>query len=733
MIDLQTALDAAVKEAGAPGAAALVGRGGEVLFRGASGHRQLRPGKRPATVDTLYDLASLTKVICTTTVIFQLRDAGKLDLDQPLGEHVPLGWGAEVTFRHVLTHTAGLPPLLPGLKDKVKNLAGAVAEIAKVELRATPGSRRVYSDLGFITLAQIVELIERDTFDRICAKRIFEPIGLKNTGFNPPKVWREDCAATEDCPWRKKIMVGEVHDENAYAVGGVSGHAGLFSNVDDLGRFCVALLEDKVLPKATLDEIAKLTHVPFYPWQALGWKVDPWAGGSEGHLASRQAIGHTGWTGTSMWIDRDSGHYAVLLSNTCHPSRDARDNPTLRKVFHRAVAAALYEKRANVHTGIDRIPWNTFEDLAGKRTAVLTHLAAVDQLGRDTMAVLGLREGLAPRRIFTPEHGLRGAAEAGELVTGQQGTTETISLYGEQKAPTPAQLADIDVFVVHLQDIGARYYTYIATMKACLEACAAAGKPVMVLDRPNPLGGEIIEGPLPGHTDKLVCAVPTPVRHGLTIGEMAQFLQQSDPGLAKLSLNVLPLDGWRPALGWDATALPWVPPSPNMPSAETALIYVGTCLIEGTNLNEGRGTETPFQLLGAPWLDPERVLALLEHEAALGAALRPAQYTPRSLPGRAAKPAHMDTACQGIEIRVADLALLRPFRLACGLLRAIHEVHGEQLEWKPFFDTLAGGPTLGAHLRGPRPLAAYFDSLQPALAAYEKARPRLYAGVGPAD
>lgn len=724
---LQAALEQAVREAKAPGAVALVGQGDAVLFEGAAGFRQITPTRQAATLDTFYDLASLTKVIATTTVVLQLVEEGKLALDAPLPPVVPLGWGPQVTLKQILTHTAGLPPLLAGLKESATSLAQGVGLISGVALRSAPGTRRVYSDLGFITLAQVVELIEQDTFDMVCARRIFEPLGLKQMGFRPPDAWRANCAATEDCPWRKKVVVGEVHDENAWAMGGVSGHAGLFATVGDVGKFCAALLRGEVLPDYVLEEAARQDHVPFYPWQGLGWKTDPWAGSIEGHLGSRLAIGHTGWTGTNLWIDRSTGIYAVLLGNTCHPSRDARDNRTLRRVFHQAVNAALYPVRTNTHTGIDRVLWNDFEDLENKRTALLTHLAAPDQRGRDALAVLGLREGLAPRRVFTPEHGLRGAAEAGEMVRGERAPVEVISLYGEQKAPTAAQLADIDLLVVNLQDIGARYYTYVGTMKACLEACAAAGTPVLVLDRPNPLGGVVLEGPMPERVGNLVCSVRTPIRHGMTMGEMALFLQQTEPALRRLKVNVLPLDGWSRARHWDDLDMVWTPPSPNMPDWETALLYVGTCLFEGVNVNEGRGTETPFRCFGAPWLDPARVMAAVDPACMLGATLTPLNYTPRAIPGKAAKPVYMDTACHGIAIKVADRNTLRPFALACGLLRALHTVHGGVLEWKSNFDVLAGGPALRTALTGDRSLAEYLATVQAGLAAFDRERPRLYA------
>ena len=726
MPNLQEALEQAVAVAKAPGAVALVGRGDDVLFRGAAGLRQRVPEEHPATLDTHYDLASLTKMICTMTCLMRLHGEGKLDLDHHLGDYLPLDWGDKVTFRHVITHTAGLPPLLPGMRDIVHSLPEAVVQIAKVELKSVPGTRRVYSDLGFICLAQIVQLLERDTFEEVCEKKIFKPLGMKQTGFRPPDKWKKNCAATEDCPWRKRVLVGEVHDENAFAVGGVSGHAGLFSTVDDLGIFCAALLKGKVLPNDVLDEMATLYHVPFYPWQGLGWKVDPWASGAEGHLASRRAIGHTGWTGTSIWIDRDSGLYAVLLSNTCHPSRDHRDNPTLRKVFHAAVNAEYLPRRANIHVGLDRVIWDNYDAVAGKRIALLTHLAAVDELGRDPIGVLSLRPECAPRRVFTPEHGLSGSAEAGALVKGERAAVEVVSLYGEQKAPTKAQLADVDVFVVNLQDVGSRYYTYLATMKACLEACAAAGTPVLVLDRPNPLGGIDIEGPIAEQTDSLVCAAKIPVRHGMTLAEMAQFLQQTEPALKNLKLSAQLVDGWQRGLYWEALMFPWTAPSPNMPDAETALLYVGTCLFEGVNLNEGRGTDTPFQIFGAPWLDAEKVLARVPEALRTGATLTPVEYTPRSIPGKAASPVYMEQLCRGARIAITDRDAFRPFALTCAIVRAIREVHGEQLTFNKHFDKLAGGPALAKVLRSDASLADWLSGLQAELGAYDVARPRLY-------
>jgi uncharacterized protein YbbC (DUF1343 family) len=721
----KVALEKAVKDSGAPGAVGYVGHGGETLFHEAVGQRTLLPQPEAAHRDTIYDLASLTKVIATATSVLLLHERGLLDLDMPVSEVLPLPAFKSITLRHLLTHTSGLPPFKTWHKE-----ASAVDEyiqrIAALPLDTAPGEKRVYSDLGFMMLGRMVEIIGKNGLDAFAQENIFKPLAMEHTGFNIPAAWHAQCAATEQCPWREKLMQGEVHDENAYAVGGVSGHAGLFAPAGDLARFCRGLLGGKLLKPETLGVMAQPGAVPRYPWQVLGWKIDPWAEGSEGYLRSRRAIGHTGWTGTSLWMDLDTSHFVILLSNTPHPTRELRDNATLRQTFHEPVAAACHPISTNAHTGLDRLSWDAFDGLRGKRVAVLTNQGAVDLAGRPLLDVFALEPEVTVVRVFSPEHGFSGQAEAGEQVGAQRASVPVVSLYGDQKKPTPEQLRDVDLLVVDLPDIGARYYTYMATMKDCMEACADASVPVMVLDRPNPLGGETIEGPIATAVGSLVCCAPIPVRHGMTLGELAMFFKSTFSACAAVELTVSELNGWPRAFLAPQCSLPWVPPSPNIPVFESALLYIGTCLFEGVNLNEGRGTDTPFQVLGSPWLDAKKIIGAVKKEDRRGCRLEAITYTPRSIPGKSSSPIYRDEACNGIRIHLESDGEARPFRLAYSLLLAIHQTHKKQLAWKPFFDTLAGGDGLRNAIQSGMRTEDYVKSIEAELSRFDASRPRRY-------
>lgn len=722
---LHVALIKALSRGKSPGAVAYVADLDTVFFYEAQGFRQLEPEAKPARKDTIYDLASLTKVVATTTAIFLLRNDGLLDLDQPVSEYVPIPAFSQFTLRHLLTHTSGLPQVKP-LYEEATSLDEMAALFAEMPLDAAPGTRRRYSDAGFMILGKVVELAAMDSLDAFCRKRIFGPLQMTQTSFRPPEAWAEQCAATERCPWRGRVILGEVHDENAYAVGGVAGHAGLFSTAGDLAKFCRALLRNEILPEETVTEMTRLNQAPCFPWQGLGWQLDPWGTGEGGYLPSRAAFGHTGWTGTSIWIDRETGLFVLLLSNSCHPSRETRDNGALRRTFHTAVSELFYPNATSAHTGLDRLVHEGFEPVRGKRIALLTNHAAIDQFGRHILDVFALATDTAIQFLYTPEHGLRGQLEAGVPVESETGPIPVISLYGEQKEPSPEQLDRIDLFVVDLQDIGARYYTYMATMQRCMAACANAGKPVLVLDRPNPLGGLLLEGPVATNTGPLVCCAPIPVRHGMTMGELALFFRDCVPHTDKLDLAVLQLDNWTPERLFSECSLSWIAPSPNIPTPETALLYVGMCLFEGTNLNEGRGTDTPFAAVGAPWLDANAILSRIQPEDRPGCSLEPIAYTPRSIPGKAQNPRFCDLECTGIRIGIDKPRDVRAFTLAIALITAIRQVHPNEFVLDPYFDTLAGTNELGKLIREGRAAADIIAAFESALREFDAIRPRLY-------
>lgn len=724
-MDFEHLLKYAVDSAKAPGAVLCIGDLQRTRFLGAYGNRQLLPEPQPATTDTLYDLASLTKVVCTTTAIMQLRDQKLLDLDQSVTDFIPIPAFRDMTLRHLFTHTAGLVPVLWYYKT-MTTFEEMMAHYAEDGIEHPVDFQHNYSDVGFMLLGKVVEVISGQTLDTYFHQYIAKPLEMNDTHFNPPVEKKGRCAPTEDDRnFRNQIVHGSVHDENGHALGGVSGHAGLFSTAADLTRFCRGLLEGLLLSKQTLQEMTAIGIKPLYPWQGLGWQIDPWHSKSNGFLPSRTAFGHTGWTGTSLWLDRETGLFTILLSNTCHPSRTDRDNVLFRRELHIPIARELYTT-TNAHSGLDRLIRENFSTITGKRIALLTNHAAIDQTGRHILDALADCPDLRLTRLFSPEHGIRGQAEAGEKVEGQTSPVPVTSLYGSQKAPAPEELKGIELFVVDLQDIGARYYTYMATMKNCIEACAKAKVPLLILDRPNPLGGIILEGPIAQETESLVSCSSIPIRHGMTMGELALWFAQRDLRSLRPDISVNLLDGWPPRFWFPECALPWRAPSPNMPSPETALMYIGTCLIEGTNMNEGRGTETPFLIIGAPWLEAQRVIDALNPEDIPGLKLSAETYTPKSIPSKATNPKFQDVPCQGIRFTIQDPYAARPFHTTIALIIAIRALHPNQFEFTKMFRLLAGGPKLQNRIETGATAQRINEETAAELANFEPRRPRLY-------
>lgn len=309
--------------------------------------------------------------------------------------------------------------------------------------------------------------------------------------------------------------------------------------------------------------------------------------------------------------------------------------------------------------GASRFLQEAHRRLSGRRWALLCHGASVDDTGRSILDPLCGNPSLRPAFLLAPEHGLWGDAPYMVAVEDQVDPWWGIpirSLYGHDAAslaPSPASLAGLDLLVVDLQDIGARYYTYLATMAMTLSACAEARVPALVLDRPNPIGGLQVEGNLPlAHLRSFVSWLPLPNRHGLTAGEAARMLVRRDR--LSLDLEVLPCEGWTRGMTWPDTGLPFIPPSPNIPDWETALVYPGMCLLEGTNLSEGRGTPLPFRVFGAPWIrDPRRLSDALNRLELPGTLFRPLWFTPD-------KDKHQGLRCGGCHVVIRDLRSFRP-------------------------------------------------------------------------
>lgn len=328
-----------------------------------------------------------------------------------------------------------------------------------------------------------------------------------------------------------------------------------------------------------------------------------------------------------------------------------------------------------VKTGIDRKElW--IEHLRGKRVGLLTNPTGVDRNLKSTIDILAEEVNLV--KLFSPEHGIRGDVQAGEKVADyiDEKTGLTVcTLYGDKKIPTEEMLADIDVMVFDIQDVGSRLYTYLYSMSYSMQSCGKYGKEVVVMDRPNPVGGVQVEGGLiEKNCLSFVGLYPIPYRYGLTIGEAARLFQ-GEFGVP-CDLTVIPMEGWTRQMYFDQTGLPWVFPSPNMPTLDTAIVYDATCLYEGTNISEGRGTTKPFELVGAPWLKADRLAEAMNGFDLPGVMFRSAYFTPTFSK-------HEGKLCRGVQLHVTNRDEFLPVKTGLYLLKEVKKQSGEFFEYLP--------------------------------------------------
>ena len=349
----------------------------------------------------------------------------------------------------------------------------------------------------------------------------------------------------------------------------------------------------------------------------------------------------------------------------------------------------------DVSNGIDIF----FKDTAlyaNKKIALVMNHTSVDKSGKNLFDLS--RESLNVVAVFTPEHGLFGLHEAGGAVDNSEvDGVPVYSLYGKNKKPTPNQLSGIDILLFDMQDIGSRYYTYISTLTYAMEAAAENDIKIIVLDRVNPISNKI-EGPvLDNEFSSFVGMHPVPIRHGLTIGEFAKLIKGMNwiNDAKKLDLEIVKIKGW------DGEYVEFqLPPSPNIPNLETAIIYNGLCLLEGTNLSEGRGTDTPFKVFGAPWLDSEKIVAILDSQNINGVSLDTLTFTPISIPGKSVYPKYKDIKCNGISIQITDKNNFSPLMLAVSILKAVHDTQPDELmvSGNGFLDKLYGSDLLAKNI-----------------------------------
>lgn len=347
--------------------------------------------------------------------------------------------------------------------------------------------------------------------------------------------------------------------------------------------------------------------------------------------------------------------------------------------------------QGSVRTGLDRVGAHA-ELFRDKRIGIITNHTAYDSSGKYMVDVFRAMPGVTVAALFSPEHGLWGTEQAGIKTDGQMHPVYKVpvhSLYGKVRKPTPEMLRDIDVLIFDIQDIGARFYTYIYTMSLAMEAAAENGKRFLVLDRPNPITGYHVSGTiLEPELASFVGLFPIPVRHGMTAGELARMFNEQGwlANKVRADLAVVPMEGWRRRMWYDQTGLRFIKPSPNMPDLETATIYPGLCLLEGTNISEGRGTNKPFRQFGAPWIESKRLAEQLNKLNLPAMRFEPAQFTPTSSK-------YKGQSCNGVQIVTSDRNRLEPYFSGILIVSEIYRMHPDTFEWKiGHFDRLCGTP-----------------------------------------
>jgi uncharacterized protein YbbC (DUF1343 family)/CubicO group peptidase (beta-lactamase class C family) len=713
------AVEAAVGAREVPGAVVLVGQGERVLYRKAFGSRSLVPRQEPLTEDTIFDVASLTKVVATTPAILLLAERGRLSLDDPLGKYLKEFSGRafrDLTIRRILTHTAGFPDL-PTLEAMREGFPRAAELLAKVGLQYRPGASFRYSDTGYIVLGELVRRVSGEPLDRFAAKHLFLPLGMRETTFRPGPALLPRVAPTEALD--SGMLRGRVHDGNARLLGGVAGHAGLFSTADDLARFVRMLLDDgkgpagQVLKPETIRAMWNRTEVGEVV-RALGWDEASPFSRPMALFFPRGSVGHTGFTGTALWIDPPSRTYLILLTNRVHPYGKGKVTG-LRSRVTAEVAAALFVPPLRIaaaapaeHTataeeapaspgavmsGLDVLAAEQFALLAGRRVGLVTNQTGVDARRRRGIDLLAAAPRVKLRAIFSPEHGLTGEAVS-DVPHGRDATTgvPVWSLYGAERRPTAAMLSGIDTLVVDLQDVGARYYTYLTTLLYVLDDAARHRIPVVVLDRPNPITGAVVEGPvMDPDLGSFTGPHPVPVRTGLTIGEFARMV--AGERKIPVALTIVPLAGWKRALWYDETGLPWVNPSPNIRSLTQALLYSGIGLLEATNLSVGRGTDAPFEVVGAPWIDPWPLAEAMNQKGLPGVRFEPVLFTPTA-------DRYAGHEVSGVRLQVTDRDAIRPVTVALALAWEIRARYHQKFSADAIQNLLVNRSTIWALLRG---------------------------------
>ena len=753
-----------------------------VGYHKAYGNRALVPSVEPMTENTIFDAASLTKVVACTPAVMLLVERGQVKLDAPVQTYIPefRGDGKEaITVRHLMTHTSGLRPDIE-TKTDWHGQQTAIQKACEEKLQAPPGTVFRYSDINFFLLGEIVQRVSRQPLEEFVAREIYRRLEMKDSGYLPPKSKLARVAPTEVVdgkPYR-----GVVHDPTARHMGGVAGHAGLFVTAPDLARYARMLLNYGTLNGVRIfkPETVKLMTSVQTPEsvsvrRGLGWDIDSGYSGPRGKIFPAGSYGHTGWTGTSIWIDPFSQTLLIFLSNRNHPDENGNVGALRSKLgtlaaeaisdFNFAYVPGALAARENAGAGADRprsVPVSTSSPAPAvpareRQTAAASPtLTGIDMLVKQNFAPLkGLRVGLitnhtghdrdrnptidllynAPdvelKILFSPEHGIRGVLDEKVPDSYDEETGLPVhSLYREMPKrkpeetdaerealawslhkPSPEDLKELDALVFDIQDIGCRFYTHTATLGLAVETAGENGKKIFVLDRPNPINGVTVDGPVRTGKASFVAFHEVPLRYGMTLGELARMFNAERN--SKADLTVVQLENWRRDQWFDQTGLPWTNPSPNMRNLNEAILYPGVGLLERA-VSVGRGTDTPFEVIGAPYINDLKFAEELNQATLPGVRFVPIQFTPKSS-------IHKDKLCGGVSILLTDRDHCDVVDVGLLLAKTLYRLYPLKFSPRKMAHLLKHQPTLDA-IKADKPLKEIRAAWQQDLDEFQKRR-----------
>jgi uncharacterized protein YbbC (DUF1343 family)/CubicO group peptidase (beta-lactamase class C family) len=746
LAEMDAAITKAIAEHRCPGGVLWVEHRGTTYHK-AYGNRALVPSQEPMTEDTIFDAASLTKVIACTPAVMLLVERGQINLDEKVQTYIPEFKGKrkeEITVRQLMLHISGLRGDIETRSDW-EGQASAIQKACQEALLSPPGTVFRYSDINFFLLGEIVQRVAKVPLEEFVAREIYRPLGMADTGYLPPAEKLERIAPTEVV--NAKPFRGVVHDPTARKMGGVAGHAGLFVTAADLARYARMLLNEGQLGGVRIfkpETVRLMTSVQtpeeLNVRRGLGWDIDSGYSGPRGKFFPLGSYGHTGWTGTSIWIDPFSQTFVVFLSNRNHPDESGNVGP-LRAQLGTLAAEAIGDfnfayvpgalaaraelaptsagangsrRSANLKTlnGIDVLVRQKFAPLKGLRLGLVTNHTGQDRDRNPTIDLLKEAPGVELKALFSPEHGIRGLKDekVGDSRDEKTGLP-VYSLYGATYKPTAEELKDIDALVFDIQDIGCRFYTYTATMALVMEAAAEHGKKYFVLDRVDPINGVAVQGPVLQGKPSFVGYHSVPLRYGMTIGELARMFKAERH--CDADLTVIPLENWHRDLWLDQTGLPWTNPSPNMRNLTEAILYPGIGLLESA-LSVGRGTDTPFEVVGAPYVDDLKLAEELNRSGLAGVRFLPIQFTPTYS-------VHKDKLCRGVYILLTDRDACDVVDVGLEIAKTLHKLYPNEFPADKMGHLLLHPPTLEAIMEE-RPLEDIHALWQKELDEFQKVR-----------